>query len=162
MARVARSVTNGEFIERYRTEVVQICQKLDGLPLGIELAAASLRTCSLEKLAQELPGNLDLLATSMQDLAERHRSIRNAFDQSWSRLNPIERQVFRSISQAPGEFTLDDMDEFGSPSASTLMGLVDRSMLNVDAGGRYKMHPLLRSYGLEKLGRRLGSEGSEK
>ncbi len=156
LARATRSISESKFSGQYLKEVVQICQKLEGLPLGIELAAASLRTCSIERLARELPGSLDLLATSMQDLAERHRSIRNAFDQCWSRLNPVERQVFRNISQIPGEFTLEDMSGIGSPSASTLTGLVDRSMLNMDAGGRYKMHPLLRSYGLEKLGHDTG------
>ncbi len=156
LARAERSLSEGKLSERYLPLVAQICQKVDGLPLGLELAAASLRTYSLEKLALELPGNLNILSTSMQDVAERHRSIRSAFDQSWSRLNKFERQVFRSISQIPGEFTLDDMDRVGRPSTSTLIGLVDRSMLNVDAGGRYKMHPLLKSYGLEKLGHDTG------
>jgi diguanylate cyclase (GGDEF)-like protein len=156
LARAARSLSENEISERYMPLITQICQKVDGLPLGIELAAAGLRTSSLEKLAQELPGNLGLLSTSMQDISERHRSIRSAFDQSWSRLNPIERQVFRNISQIPGEFTMDEMDRVGRPSTATLTGLVDRSMLNVDAGGRYKMHPLLKSYGLEKLGHDTG------
>jgi diguanylate cyclase (GGDEF)-like protein len=156
LARVTRSISENEITKRYLPLISQICQKVDGLPLGIELAAASLRTSSLDKLAQELPGNLSLLSTSMQDIAERHRSIRSAFDQSWSRLNPVEHQVFRNISQIPGEFTIDDMDRVGRPSAATLTGLVDRSMLEVDAGGRYKMHPLFKSYGLEKLGHDTG------
>ena len=154
--RATRSISGNGIADRYLQDVVQICQKLDGLPLGIELAAASLRNCSLSRLTQELPGNLNLLAVPMQDLPERHRSIRNAFDQAWGRLNPVERQVFRNISRIPGEFRLDDVESYGSPSASTLTGLVDRSMLNVDAGGRYKMHPLLRSFGLEKLGHDTG------
>ena len=88
--------------------LINICKSVDGLPLGLELAAAGLRFYSCENISRELAQNLDILATTMMDVPERHRSLRAAFDHSWKILPDIEKDAFRRLSIYQGEFSIDD------------------------------------------------------
>src|SRR6266511_4415251 len=70
-----------------RTEALRICTLVEGLPLGIELAASWVSMLSCAEIAEEIERNIDFLATTMRDVTERHRSLRAAFDQSWRLLS---------------------------------------------------------------------------
>ena len=85
----------------------QICEMIQGMPLAIELAAAWLDTLTLEEITEELQRSLDILSTEMRDVPERHRSIRAAFDHSWSLINDSEREVFMRLSVFRGGFARD-------------------------------------------------------
>ena len=83
----------------------RICQLVDGMPLGLELAAAWADMLSLDEIAEGIERSIDFLSSDWRDTPERHRSVRAVFDSSWRSLEPSERQVFRRISVFQGGFT---------------------------------------------------------
>ena len=85
--------------------VARICQLVEGLPLGIELAAAWIRVLSCDEIAQEISRNLDFLSSAMHDLPARQRSLRAVFDYSWNLLSAPEQQALRQLAVFRGSFT---------------------------------------------------------
>ena len=77
---------------------------MEGMPLGIELAAAWVRALSSQEIAREIESNLDFLKASARDLPERHRSLRAALDHSLKLLSAREQEVFRRLSVFRGGF----------------------------------------------------------
>jgi len=130
---------------------VDICQYVDGMPLGIELAAAWTPVLSTKKIAQEIQKSLDFLNSSARDVAERHRSPRAAFYSSWQLLNESQRDAFSKLSVFQGGFDLPAAQRVTGINLTQLSNLLDRSMLRRDRAGRYYMHGLLRQYGQEIL-----------
>src|SRR5262245_167678 len=128
--------------------VVRICQLVGGAPLGIELAAAWMRTLSCQEIADEIQRNLDFLATRARDVPERHRSIRAVFEQSWSLLSAEEQRVLRRVAVFRGGFTRAAAEEVGSASLALLSALVAKSLLRRTAQGRYDLHEVLHQYAL--------------
>jgi diguanylate cyclase (GGDEF)-like protein len=124
---------------------------VDGLPLGLELAAASTRFYPCRIIAQELTQNLDVLHTTMMDIPERHRSLRAAFDHSWSLLSELEKDAFRRLSVFQGEFSIDEAIATSGASLTVISALVDRSLIQRNATGYYLIQPILRQYSSEKL-----------
>ncbi len=132
--------------------VVQICDRVQGMPLAIELAAAWLDTLSTEEVAKELNRSLDILATELRDVPDRHRSIRAVFDHSWSQAGPAEQQAFARLSVFRGGFTRQAAYEVAGASIDLLAGLVGKSFLRHDATlGRFEIHELMRQYAEERL-----------
>ena len=84
-----------------RVEARRICRLVEGLPLGIELAASWVSVLSCAEIADEIEQNIDFLATSMRDVPERHRSLRAAFDQSWRLLSGEQQACSRAALGAP-------------------------------------------------------------
>ena len=82
--------------------VVEICRLVQGMPLGIVLAAAWLETFSPLEIAEEIRANLDFLASEMEDMPERQRSLRAAFNHTWRLLPEQERDVFQRLSVFAG------------------------------------------------------------
>ena len=97
-ARFAVTVENVE-------PVVEICRRLDGLPLAIELAAARVRLFPPHALLQRLSSRLQLLTGGARDLPERQRTLRGAIDWSFSLLDPGERALFARLSAFAGAAT---------------------------------------------------------
>lgn len=137
--------------EAVKPAMVRICQLVEGLPLGLELAAAWVRQHACEAIVQEIERTLDFLATSMQDVPPRHRSLRAVFDYSWEFLSATERQVFSQLAVFRGGFRPEAAAQVADASPAILTSLANKSFLRRDATGRYDMHELLRQYGLEKL-----------
>jgi hypothetical protein len=130
---------------------MDICRFVDGMPLGIELAAAWTPVLSTQEIAQEIQKSLDFLNSSARDVAEKHRSPRAAFNSSWLLLNEGQRDAFCKLSIFQGGFDWPAAQRVAGVSLAELSGLLDRSMLGRDNAGRYYMHGLLRQYGLEIL-----------
>ena len=133
--------------------IVRICQLVEGMPLGIELAAAWVRALSCEQVSAEIEHNVDFLATRMRDLPERHRSLRAVFDSSWMRLTESERRVFAALSVFRGGFAREAAEAVAGADLLLLSSLVDKSFVRRDADGRYSIHELLRQFGEEELER---------
>lgn len=131
--------------------VVDICRLVEGMPLAIELAAGWLKTLQPVDIAQEIQHNLNLLATRSRNLPERHRSIRSVFNHSWQLMAEHERDAFQRISIFRGGFTREAAQVVAGASLDTLAGLIDQSMIRLNAAGRYDIHELLRQYGAEQL-----------
>jgi predicted ATPase/DNA-binding CsgD family transcriptional regulator len=143
---VGFSVTN-----RQRPAVARICQLVGGMPLGIELAAAWVRALSCEEIAAEIERSLDILVTSARNIPARHRTMRAALEHSWNLLTSQERDVFKKLSVFRGGFRKEAAQAVAGASLQTLSALVDKSLLRVNADGRYDVHELLRQYGEEQL-----------
>jgi predicted ATPase len=131
--------------------VVRICQLVDGMPLGIELAAAWVSILTCQEIAQEIEGNLDFLSATMRDLPERQRSMRVVLDYSWQMLSHEEQQVLSKLSVFRGGFQRPAVEQVAGATLSNLSRLVDRNLLRLYTGGRYDLHELVRQYGATHL-----------
>ena len=131
--------------------VVSICRMVGGLPLAIELAAAWTPVLSTAEIFREISGNLDLLATGLRDVPERHRSLRAVFDYSWDRLSPEERDLLARLSVFRGGFRREAGEQGAGATLPLLSSLVAKTLLRRGPLGRYEMHELLRQYAESKL-----------
>ena len=122
-----------------------------GLPLGIELAAAWVRTMTLSAIAQEISMNRDFLASSSRDVPERHRSVRSVFSHSWQRLTGEEQETLLKLSVFRGGICAEAAAEVAGANLALLTGLVDKSLLTPSTDDRYEQHTLLRQYAEERL-----------
>ncbi len=134
-----------------RRWVLNICQTMEGMPLGIELSASWVGMLSCEEIAKEIERNIDFLSVSMRDLPERHRSIRAVFDHSWKRLTVTEQQVMSQLAIFRGGFQRQAAEQVAGASLSTLSTLVNRTLIRRVATGRYGLHELVRQYCKEHL-----------
>jgi len=131
--------------------VLRICRLVEGLPLGIELAAAWARLLPCAEIAAEIAENLDFLAASARNLPARQRSLRAAFEHSWALLADDERQVFARLAVFRGGFRREAAETVTGASLALLSALVDKSLLHAHQSGRYDVHETLRQYAAEKL-----------
>jgi len=131
--------------------VARICQLVNGLPLGIELAAGWLALLSPAEIAAEISSSLDFLETTQHDVPERQRSLRAVFDYSWRLLTPPEQEIFAACSVFYGSFSRQAAQAVTSASLRDLMGLVTKSLLWRGDNGRFQIHELLRQYAHERL-----------
>jgi predicted ATPase/DNA-binding SARP family transcriptional activator len=131
--------------------VAQICRLVEGLPLGIELAASWVRYMAPVEIAQEIENDIDFLATNVRNLPPRHRSLRAVFDHSWRLLSPPEQEALPPLALFRGGFRLAEAQAVTGAVRPLLAGLVDKSLVSVSAAGRYDLHERLRQYLLEKL-----------
>ncbi|HJR80925.1 MAG TPA: tetratricopeptide repeat protein [Anaerolineales bacterium] len=136
-----------------RPAVLRICRLLEGLPLGIELAAAWVRTLSCREIAEELKRSLDFLASSARDIPQRHRSITAVFDHSWALLSVHDQEIMRRLSVFRGGFTRQAAEQAAGATLSTLASLIDKSLIRHSASKRYDLHELTRQYAQERLTR---------
>jgi predicted ATPase/DNA-binding CsgD family transcriptional regulator len=140
-----------KMMDSQKPAITRICRLVGGMPLGIELAAAWVRALSCHQIAAELERSLDILETSARNVEPRHRTMCAVFDPTWQRLTDDERNVFMKLSVFRGGFTREAAEQVAGASLRTLSALVDRSLLRVDANGRYDLHELLRQFGEEHL-----------
>ncbi|MDL4821110.1 ATP-binding protein [Actinomadura opuntiae] len=141
--------------------VVQVCRRLDGLPLAIELAAARLRSLSLQQIADRLTRRLPLLAAGPRTVPERQRTLRATIDWSFSLCSPAEQALWRRVSVFAGTFGLAAAEEVcAGPGLAreevldALDGLLDKSVLIREEHGdvaRYRMLETIRERGHELL-----------
>lgn len=129
----------------------RICQIVHGIPLGVELAAAWIRFMSVDKIAEQIAQNLDLLTTTMRDVPERQRSLTAVFDSVWSLLTEEEQTIFAMLSVFRGSFDLDAFRAVTAGSPWGLAALVEKSMLHKGENGRYSLIEALRLYATTKL-----------
>ncbi|HZE31682.1 MAG TPA: BTAD domain-containing putative transcriptional regulator, partial [Actinoallomurus sp.] len=130
--------------------VIDICRRLDGLPLAIELAAARLRSLAINELAVRLDDRFGLLTGGTRTALPRHRTLRAVIAWSWELLTPDERRLAQRLAAFPGDVGLDSAVVVADGSLDDLTALVDRSLLQFD-GTRYRMLETIREFGLEKL-----------
>jgi predicted ATPase/class 3 adenylate cyclase/Tfp pilus assembly protein PilF len=148
----ARRVNSGvAFTDEDRLYVVRISQLVGGLPLGIELASAWLRTLSCKEIAQEIEKSIDFLVTTLRDIPERHRSLKAVFEYSWKLLSDNEKDSLKKISVFHGGFSRQAAETVVGVNLAVLSGLVDKSLLRRNASGRYEMLEVLRQYALQKM-----------
>ena len=133
--------------------VVAICRLVEGMPLAIELAAAWTAVLEPAEILKEIHSGLDFLASDAVNVPARQRSLPVVLRASWQLLSEAEREGMRKMSIFRGGFTSDTARQVAEVSPKTLLGLVGKSWLQRDAGGRYQVHELLRQYGAAELER---------
>ena len=131
-------------------DVLRLCRLVDGMPLGLELAAAWVGTLPLGQIVAEIEHSPDFLAHEWQDAPERQRSIRGVFDWSWKLLQEGERNVYRQLSVFRGGFTRQAAQMVTGASLQVLTRLVQKSLLRY-RGDRYEIHELLRQFAAAQL-----------
>ena len=136
-----------------RPGLVRICQLVEGMPLGIVLAASWTRTLRLPEIAREIEGGLDFLATSARDLPERHRSITTVIDQSWQMLSHEEQAGLRRLSVFQSGFSREAAGQIAGANLGLLSSLVDKSLVYRKNSGRHELHELVRQYAAAQLHR---------
>jgi len=133
--------------------IVRICRLVEGMPLGIILAAAWVRVLSPGEIADEITKDLDFLSTDMHDIPQRQRSMRAVLVSTWRRLSNTARMTFEKLSVCRGGFTLEAARKIAATNLPTLQLLADRGMLWRTPAGRYEVHELLRQFAEEQLQR---------
>ena len=114
-------------------DVSRICRQVEGMPLGIELAAAWLEALTLPEIADEIARSLDILATEQHGVPDRQRSIRAVFDTSWQLLTDRERAVLPMLSVFRAGFAREAAEFVAAASLRDLLGLVNKSWLQMSS-----------------------------
>jgi non-specific serine/threonine protein kinase len=142
--------------------IAEICIRLDGLPLAIELAAARVKILSPQALRDRLVNRLMVLSRDTRDAPDRLRTMRSAIAWSYDLLNPAEQALFRRLSVFAAGFSLTAVEEVGGPGDDSpldvlegISSLADKSLLHqideVAGEPRFAMFETIRDYGLEQL-----------
>ncbi|MFD4674433.1 ATP-binding protein [Lentzea sp. NPDC058450] len=138
-----------------RNAIAALCDRLDRLPLAIELAARLVTVLPVQELLARLDDRLELLNRGNRTAAVRHQSLRAAIGWSYERLSADEQHVFRCISKGPGGFGLDvAVQACDLPSDRVLVllsALVAKSLLMFTGAGRFEQLESVRLYGRERL-----------
>jgi predicted ATPase/DNA-binding SARP family transcriptional activator len=132
----------------------RVCRALDGMPLAIELAAARLRTMSLDQLADRLDDRFRLLTGGSRTALPRHRTLRAVVDWSWELLSDAERTVLRRLSVFSGGATLEAAERVCAGDALELLtALTEKSLVVTDGGRapRYRMLGTIKEYAERRL-----------
>ena len=137
--------------EEEMAAIVRICRLTEGMPLALELAAATLRGQLCSGLAAALEEGAATLAASLRDLPQRHRSMRAVFEHSWRLLSAAEQELFCAISIFRGGFLAEAAQEVARATPLLLAALIDKSLLRRNEAGRYDMHELVRQFAHEQL-----------
>ena len=135
--------------------VREICQLVDGSPLGISLAAAWVRRRSLTQIIDSIKQSLDFLSTRLRDVEPRHRSMRAVFETSWQLLEAEEQTVLAALAVFPTSFSAEAAAEVAGACLFGLDLLCEKSLLQQQNDGeRYIMHSLVRQFAVDKLAAR--------
>jgi predicted ATPase/DNA-binding SARP family transcriptional activator len=161
-ARAGNAKSSFALDERNAFSVAQICRRLDGIPLAIELAAARIKVLSVDEIAARLDDRFSLLTAGSRTAVPRHQTLRATIDWSHDLLTESERILFRRLAVFAGGFTLAAAESVCSQGMKRsdildLLGrLVDKSLVVVepvsDMGEtRYRLLETIRQYALERL-----------
>lgn len=142
--------------------VAEICSRVDGLPLAIELAAARVKMLPLNAILLRLESRLQLLTAGARDLPERHQTLRKTLDWSYDLLGQPEQKLFRRLGVFVGGCTLEAAEavcntdgDLGAEAFEGMSSLIDKSLIRqVDDGAdepRFRMLKVIREYALERL-----------
>jgi predicted ATPase/DNA-binding CsgD family transcriptional regulator len=147
-----------------RSAVVGLCQRLEGLPLAIELAAVRTRALSVQQILDRLEDRYGLLTCGYRNAPARHQTLRSAVEWSFDLCSDAERAMWARASVFAGGFDLDAAESVCAgddlPTGEVLgvvRGLIDKSVFQCHQGGssaRYRMLETLREYGCERLAER--------
>lgn len=131
--------------------VTEICQRLDGLPLALELAASRVKLLEPVRLLERLDRSLPVLTGGARDAPERQRTLAATIEWSYALLDGPAQEVFRNLSVFGGSFALDDAESVAQAGLDEVATLVDWSLLKPTGDGRFFMLATIREYAGERL-----------
>ncbi|HET6987202.1 MAG TPA: AfsR/SARP family transcriptional regulator, partial [Kribbella sp.] len=147
-----------ERTEANAPDIAEICARLDGVPLAIELAAAWIPTLSPAQIAARLDDSLAVLTRGDRDAMPRHRTLRDALDWSWGLLDPPEQALLAQLAVFPENFSVDAVESVAvlpdHDVLQSLSRLVNRSLVMVEHGDevQYRLLQIVRQYAAHRLG----------
>ncbi|MBB6048473.1 AfsR/SARP family transcriptional regulator [Armatimonas rosea] len=150
--RAQRARPDFTLTDKNKSIVTDLCRRLDGLPLALELAAARMAILTPAQILERLSRRFDLLADKRRDREARHTSLRAALDWGWSLLAPDVQYFFTQLCIFRGSFSVEAAETITGEllAIDYLQALVDSSFLRAD-GERFRLLETLREYGLERL-----------
>jgi predicted ATPase/DNA-binding SARP family transcriptional activator len=159
--RAAAALPSFRLTEQNAAAVVQVCRRLDGIPLAIELAAARVKVLTAAQIAERLDDCFRLLTTGSRTALPRHQTLRAAIDWSYDLLSDQERMLFYRLSVFAGGWTLEAVEAVCAGAGveqedilDLLSRLVDKSLVIMQEHGakaRYRLLETVRQYASEKV-----------
>ncbi len=131
--------------------VHEIAERLDGLPLALELAAARVKVLTPDQILERLGRGLDLLTSGAHDAPERQRTLRGTVEWSYQLLKVDEQRLFAQLAVFAGSFALEAAEAVCSAELDVLESLVDQSLLRHGEDGRFFLLATIKEFALEKL-----------
>lgn len=132
-------------------DVIRICQRVQGMPLALILAANWLEVLAPAEIAAEIERSLEFLVADLSDLPDRQRNMQAVFERSWTMLTEDEQRVMAALSVFRGGFSREAAEEVANANLRVLLGLVNKSFLQRQSdSGRYHVHELLRQFAAQK------------
>jgi predicted ATPase/class 3 adenylate cyclase len=131
--------------------VGEICRRLDGLPLAVELAAARVKVLLPAQILVRLGHSLDLLTAGSRDAPQRQRTLRAAIEWSFGLLDERERELFARLAVFGSSFPLEFAEQVAGANVQTLDSLVDKSLLRCTGEGRFLYLATIREFAVERL-----------
>lgn len=146
----ARAVLPGFDLASHLDAVIAVVERVDGMPLAIEMAAAWVRLLPPAEIVRELAHSINILqrdgAAAVAGASPTHTSMEAVFRRSWDLLAPSERRALAAVTVFCGGFRRDAAAAVAAASLPVLSSLVDKSLLTIDAQGRFGMHPLIATW----------------
>jgi predicted ATPase/class 3 adenylate cyclase len=133
--------------------VAEICRRLDGLPLAIELAAARAKVLSPTALLERLDQRLPVLTGGGRDVPDRQRTLRNTIGWSYELLDETEQTLFSRLAVFVGGFTIDAAEQVCDADLDTLTSLVEKSLIR-QGEDRFRMLETIREFAVDSLAQR--------
>lgn len=137
-------------LAREAAGVRQICRLVEGMPLGLELAAAWTQAFSCAEIADIIAQKQEALVLQQRNVPARHHSLQAAFDFSWQLLTPEEQGVLSGLAVFRGGFTRAAAEEVVQATPRLLANLVAKSLVRREGNGRYGLHEQLRQFAWNK------------
>jgi predicted ATPase/DNA-binding NarL/FixJ family response regulator len=161
VARAAAASGSFALIAANAAAVTEVCRRLDGLPLALELAAARTRVLGIEQIRDRLADRFALLTHGSRTALPRHQTLQAAIDWSYDLLSDPERALLRGLGVFAGRFTLEDVeavcatDDAAATDVVDLLGsLVEQSLVIAELSGgvaTYRLHETMRAYARARL-----------
>ena len=154
--RAALALSSFRMTKENAQTIMDICRRVDGIPLGIELAAAHINILRTKEILRQLNESFSLLATDSRIALPRHQTMQASLDWSWSLLSVAERTFLRQLSVFAGGWTLESAQAVCEGNALNLISaLLKKSLIivdrNISGQTRYRFHEIVRQYMREKL-----------
>ncbi len=154
--RAAKAEPRFHLTDHNAAAIAQICQRLDGIPLAIELAAARVKLFTPEQIAERLDDRFKLLTGGSRTALPRQQTLRALIDWSYQSLNETEQRALRRLAAFSGGWTFEAAEAIvgESDALDGLLGLVNKSLVQVeeqDGKSRYRFLETIRQYAMEKL-----------
>jgi predicted ATPase/DNA-binding XRE family transcriptional regulator len=154
--RAALALSTFQLTTENAQAIAEICRRLDGIPLAIELIVARVNILTVEEISKQLQTSFAILENNNRTTLSRHQTLRASIDWSWSLLTNAEQAFLRQLSVFAGGWTLDSAQAVCDSNALNLTGsLAQKSLIVVEQerelGTRYHFHEFLRQYAHQKL-----------
>lgn len=143
---LARSGRNRDLPESELAAVYDICRKVEGLPLAIEMTAAQGWMMPLEDVNRTLDSQIERIESTYRNVPERHRTLIAVIDTTWSRLPANQQRAFVELGVFPADFDGRAAQEICGADHAILEALVQKSLVRVNLAGRYELHAVIRRY----------------